>query len=83
MSSVFKKLFYECDDGRSGSCEVYGDPKECPDPRLYILVDGRAGYIPIGNPNARIASPIRCFVNSAGREFALFMKSPWAGEEEG
>lgn len=78
MSSVFKRLFYQKNNGESGSCNVYGDPNDCPDPRLYVVVDGRAGYIKVGTPNSPYASPLRCFIHSAGKEFALWRIYPYA-----
>jgi len=83
MSSVFKRLFYQKNNGESGSCNVYGNPNDCPDPRLYVVVDGRAGYIKIGSPKSRAASPLRCFVKSASdQEFAIWKYNPYANDEE-
>nr|DAX61462.1 MAG TPA: hypothetical protein [Caudoviricetes sp.] len=83
MSSVFKRLFYQKNNGESGFCNVYSDSDDCPDPRLYVIVDGRQGYIKIGSPKSSAASPLRCFVKSdPDREFAIWKYSPYANDEE-
>lgn len=69
--SVFKHLCYQKENGETGQCDVYDAPNECPDPRTYITVDGRDGYVKLGEFNDPQASPLRCYVASAGREFAI------------
>lgn len=69
--SVFKHLCYQKENGETGQCDVYNDKNECPDPRTYVNVDGRDGYIKLGEFNDSQASPLRCYVASAGREFAI------------
>lgn len=69
--SVFKHLCYQKENGETGQCDVYDDQNECPDPRTYVNVDGRDGYVKLGEFNDPQASPLRCYVASAGREFAI------------
>lgn len=69
--SVFKHLCYQKENGETGQCDVYDDPNECPDPRTYVNVDGRDGYVKLGEFNDPQASPLRCYVASARREFAI------------
>ena len=69
--SVFKHLYYQKENGETGQCDVYDDQNECPDPRTYVNVDGRDGYVKLGEFNDPQASPLRCYVASAGREFAI------------
>lgn len=69
--SVFKHLCYQKENGETGQCDVYDDQNECPDPRTYITGDGRDGYVKLGEFNDPQASPLRCYVASAGREFAI------------
>lgn len=69
--SVFKHLCYQKENGETGQCDVYDDKNECPDPRTYVNVDGRDGYVKLGEFNDPQASPLRCYVASAGREFAI------------
>lgn len=33
----------------TGQCDVYDDQNECPDPRTYVNVDGRDGYVKLGS----------------------------------
>lgn len=69
--SVFKHLCYQKENGETGQCDVYDGQNECPDPRTYVNVDGRDGYVKLGEFNDPQASPLRCYVASAGREFAV------------
>ena len=69
--SVFKHLCYQKENGETGQCDAYNDPNECSEPRTYINVDGRNGYVKLGEFNDPQASPLRCYVASAGREFAI------------
>lgn len=69
--SVFKHLYYQKENGETGQCDVYDDQNECPDPRTYVNVDGRDGYVKLGEFNDPQASPLRCYVASARREFAI------------
>lgn len=69
--SVFKHLCYQKESGETGQCDVYDDQNECPDPRTYVNVDGRDGYVKLGEFNDPQASPLRCYVASARREFAI------------
>lgn len=69
--SVFKHLCYQKENGETGQCDVYDDQNECPDPRTYVNVDGRDGYVKLGEFNDPQASPLRCYVAGAGREFAI------------
>lgn len=69
--SVFKHLCYQKENGETGRCDVYDDQNECPDLRTYVNVDGRDGYVKLGEFNDPQASPLRCYVASAGREFAI------------
>lgn len=68
---VFKHLCYQKENGETGQCNVYDDPNECPDPRAYVNVDGRDGYVKLGEFNGPQASPLRCYVANAGREFVI------------
>lgn len=47
--SVFKHLYYQKENGETGQCDVYDDQNECPDPRTYVNVDGRDGYVNWGS----------------------------------
>lgn len=69
--SVFKHLCYQKENGETGQCDVYDGPNECPDPRMYVNIDGRDGYVKLGEFNDPQASPLRCYVASAGREIAI------------
>lgn len=69
--SAFKHFCYQKENGETGQCDVYDDQNECPDPRTYVNVDGRDGYVKLGEFNDPQASPLRCYVASAGREFAI------------
>lgn len=69
--SVFKHLCYQKENGETGQCDVYDGQNECPDPRMYVNADGREGYVKLGEFNDPQASPLRCYVASAGREFAI------------
>lgn len=69
--SVFKHLCYQKENGETGQCDAYNDSNECSEPRTYINVDGRNGYVKLGEFNDPQASPLRCYVASAGREFAI------------
>lgn len=73
---VFKHLCYQKENGETGSCEVYDNPNECPEPRLYCHVDGKQCYVKLGEFNDPLASPLRCHVNSANRDFAV-LKAAW------
>lgn len=72
--SVFKHLCYKKKSGEKGQCNVYDDQNECPDPRVYVNVDGRDGYVKLGEFNDPQASHLRCYVASAGREFAILRR---------
>lgn len=69
--SVFKHLCYQKENGETGQCDVYDGQNECPDPRMYVNADGREGYVKLGEFNDPQASHLRCYVASAGREFAI------------
>lgn len=73
--SVFKHLCYQKENGETGSCDVYDDPNECPEPRLYCHVDGKECYVKLGEFNDPLASPLRCHVNSANRDFAILKQA--------
>lgn len=69
--SVFKHLCYQKENGETGQLDVYENLNECPEPRTHVNVDGRDGYVKLGEFNDPQASPLRCYVASAGREFAI------------
>ena len=66
---------YQKENGETGQCDVYDDQNECPNPRTYVNVDGRDGYIKLGEFNDSQASPLRCYIASAGREFAILKRA--------
>lgn len=68
---VFTHLWYQKKNGKIGHCNVYDDQNECPAPRAYVNVDGRDGYVKLGKFNDAQASPLRCYVANAKREFAI------------
>lgn len=69
--SVFKHLCYQKENGETGQLDVYDNLNECPEPRTYVNVDGRDGYVKLGEFNDPQASPLRCYVASAGRDYAI------------
>lgn len=73
--SVFKHLCYQKENGETGQCDVYDDQNECPDPRTYITVDGRDGYVKLGEINDPQATPLRCYVAKYGRDYAVLKSS--------
>lgn len=77
--NIFTHLCYQKENGETGQCDVYDNPNESLGPLTYVNVDGRDGYVKLGEFNDPEASPLRCYVASAGREFALLkvILPPW------
>lgn len=75
LMSVFKHVCYQKENGETGQCAVYDDPNECPEPRMCISVDNKDGYVKLGEFNDPQASPLRCYVASAGRDYAILKRA--------